>query len=315
MKKKIQKIFIIAVSSLIAAQAFAKPSDADYKAKVLANADLGDQSYEELLSDNDSDDDEVVFKASKSASRDVTFTKELTDFINRYFNHEIKDEEQLKLYFQKAVDAGEVSYKDRYSKLVNLARCYYFYGMWLMSTFDVSNIDQLDLTDNSSSAALNNYAGEFYDRSIEFAQQALDLRKGADAYTTLALTISANCTAKNTSYILANALKIKSYGRKALKYDPLNGGACFLYSAQDIYAPTPFCKLNKGRKAMTKYLTDKNIRKEKFEEFDITCAIAYSWYKKKKYTRAYEWYKKSALLYPNNYSVNNMLKKISDKLN
>lgn len=314
--KKTKRNIILGLCILFPLCTHAKSTNAEYKAKILANADLGGQSYEELLSDDESDDDDENFSQTlKSDQRDVPFTPELTDFINHYFNHEIKDEAQLKDYFIKCEKAGNAFYKDEYSKLVNLARCYYFYGMWLMSTFDVSNIDQLDLTDNSSSAALNNYAGEFYDRSIEFAQQALDLRKGADAYTTMALTISANCTAKNTSYILANALKIKSYGRKALKHDPWNGGACFLYSAQDIYAPTPFCKLNRGRKAMSKYLTDKNIRKEKFEEFDITCAIAYSWYKKKKYTKAYEWYKKSAQLYPNNYSVNNMLKKISDKLN
>lgn len=215
------KFFIAAMLLIHSIQPIAAlPFDMDYKRKVLEKADLAGQSYDELLSDSDFENE--------------TFIEQ------KNFN--------------------------------NKARCLYFYGMWLMSNFDVSDIDHLGLT------------------------------------------ISANCTAKNTSYILSNALKIKTYGKKAIKIDPFNGGGYFLVSAQDIYAPTPFCKLNKGRKAMTKYLNDMNLRKEKFETFNISCAVAYSWYKKKKYRKAQECYIQCKKLYPENYSVNLMLKKIQDKL-
>ena len=294
----------------------AKNNTETLKEKILSNADLSGESLKELLSDDYADDDDCEeIEETKRAEykRDVPFTPEMYDFIENYFNRNITTEDELSAYYNKALSAGESIYEDEYSKLINKARCNYFYGMQLMSTFDLSNIENTDFTSDAESEALNEIAGCYYDTAIEYAEKALEIKNGSDAWTILSHSISANCTAKNSKYMLANALKVRSYAKKACKLDPKNGSARFLITAQDIYAPYPFCKLNKGRKEMLSYLSNSSLHLEKYDRFNINCAVAYSWYKKKKYSKSLSWYKKCREIYPNNYSVNMMIEKIENK--
>lgn len=240
--------------------------------------------------------------------REVSYTAELYEFINMYFNHQIKDEGLLEKYYLNAKESLD-QFEDEYHKLVHLARCDYYYGQVLMENYDPSEMATKDLSDTSKDNA-NSKAASFYDSSIESAKKALKIKEGSDAYSVLAQAISANCTAKNVLYIIANGLSVRKYAKLSQKIDMSNGTAHFLAAAQDIYAPAPFAKIKSGRDNMQTSLADKNVSFEKFDLFNIYSSIAYSYQRQKNKEEAFVWYKKCLELYPDNVSVNNLSNKM-----
>lgn len=160
---------------------------------------------------------------------------------------------------------------------------------------------------------MSDRAGDFFDKAIEYAEAALEIKKGTDAYTILSHSISANCTAKNTAYILGNGLKVRSLARKAIKLDYSNGTAHFLAAAQDLYAPWPFSKLRSGRKQLLSILNDKYIRLEDHDRHLIFAAIGHSYFRQKKWAKSAEWFKKCREIYPDNTIARYMLEKIEAK--
>ena len=241
--------------------------------------------------------------------RDVPYTNELITFINAYFNHEITDKELLEDLFIKSIDSSK-ELDSEYKKLVHQGRCIYFYGLQLMVDYDISEISKTNLEDTSQAEDSNKKAAECFDAAIELAKKALKINKGSDAYCLIANGISANCTAKNTSYIINNGLKVCKYARKAIKEDSSNGTALYLNSCQNIYAPAPFCKINEGKEQMSLVFNSDNIHKEKFDNFYLMMGIGYASYRKKNFSEAKKWYEECLKIYPQNITVNKLMKKL-----
>lgn len=313
-KEKIIIAFLLMISFCLT-NIFAE-SEEELKKRILKNADLNGASVDELMQGDITDESNGSFldrfkKHDKvQGEREVPFTQELYDFIETHFSHNITDLETRNFYYNKAVESANKA-SDEYAKEVLLARCDYFCGMNVMESYDLTQLENMDLSDNSSAEPVNEIAGRFYDSGIEHALKAMEIKDGTDAPTIYAHCISANCTAKTVSYVLANGLKVRKFAKIAVKRDYSNGTAHFLASAQDAYAPAPFNKLKRARKEFLSYLNDDAIRMEKFDYLNIYSGIAYTYYKKNKFNDALTWYKKALEIYPNNYSVLEMIGKIN----
>ncbi len=295
-------------------------TEEEMKKRILKNADLNGTSVDEIMEgdiDDESDGNSFLNlfrkKEAYKGEREVPFTKELYDFIDAHFDHKIKDKDELERYYNAAVTSAQKA-PDEYSREVLLSRCDYFCGMNIMEDFDLTELENMDLSDNTSSNQVNEEAGKYFDSGIEHALNAMRIKDGTDAPAVYSHCISANCTAKTVSYVLANGLKVRKYAKIAVKKDWSNGTAHFLASAQDAYAPFPFCKLKRSRKEFLSYLNDPSIRIERFDYLNIYSGIAYTYYKKKKYSECLSWYNKALEIYPGNYSLHKMIDNINRKI-
>ena len=311
-KTIISAALLIVFSGLLFAE-----SEDEMKKRILKNADLSGESAADLMA---ADDGEDKFANSKDAPkrlpsefpRDVPYTKAGIDFCEAHYGHKIINDIVRKSYYYASVEAANAM-TDEYSKLITLARADYYYGLSVMESFDLTSLDSMDLGDTKTTESINDKAGSYFDKAIDECNQALKIKKGSDAYSTLAQAISMNCTAKNVSYVLANGLKVRANAKKAVALDYSNGLGQFMVIAQDAYAPWPFCKLRSSRKALLRVLDDKYIRIERFDYQMIYAAIGYTFYKQKKWDKAIEWYEKILDLYPQNYSARQMIRKIQDR--
>lgn len=244
--------------------------------------------------------------------REVPYTKALYDFIDAYFDHKMPSQEILDRHFNSAMESS-ADFSEEYCILVHKARCYYFYGLTLMEDYDISDMAQVDLNDTSNSESKNRQAARYFDQAIDLGKQALKIQKGSDAYALLCNGISANCIAKNTAYIIANGLKVNSYAKKAVQANYSNGTAYYLGNCQNVYAPAPFCKVKDGKTRMSSLLETPYIKNEKFDVFNILSAIGYCCQRMDEKEEAIQWYEKSLEIYPDNVSVNRLLKKLKEE--
>lgn len=292
-------------------------SEEEFKKRILSNADLSGESAAEIMAEDDGVDKGAGLSAGQKRlpstfPRDVPYTKEAVAFYEAHYDHKIMNDIVRKSYYYASIDAAN-ALPDEYSKLISLARADYYYGLSVMESFDLTSLDKIDLGDSSSSTNINDRAGEYFDKAIAECNDALKIRKGSDAYSTLAQAISMNCTAKNVAYVLANGLKVRANAKKAVALDYSNGLGQFMVIAQDSYAPWPFCKLKSSRKALLRVLDDQYIRIERCDAQMIYAAIGYTFYKQKKWDKAIEWYNKIFELYPQNYTARQMIRKIADR--
>lgn len=245
------------------------------------------------------------------SERDVPFTPELYEFIDLCLNHKLSTRELLDSYFKTAEDSCPNDF-DEYSRYVHHGRCLYFYGLSLMDDYDISDMATVNLNDTSEKEALNKIAAKYFDQTIDMCKAALKIKKGSDAYSLICNGISANCTAKNTAYIIRNGIKVSSYAKKSITEDFSNGTAHYLETCQSIYAPSPFCSIEEGQKRMKSYLENCYIQNEKFDVFYILSAIGYSCQRLNQNDEALLWYGKSLEIYPENVSVNRLVKKLKE---
>lgn len=246
--------------------------------------------------------------AQSSNPRDVAYTQALYNFIDAYYNNKINDTDTAQKLYEASVSSAPEDYDD-YQMLVHLARCEFYLGMYVMGEYDFSGIQQIksmvDTTDRQKDLseqikAVKAKAGSYFDKCIEYAQQALKVRSGADAYLIYAMAISSNCTVKTSSYVIGNGLKVASFSKKALALDPYNATACYYQYAQDLYAPAFFANYKRGYQKMYQFYNDENLRKEKNDIYFFITGIAYSYYKRGMNSEAVEWYKESLKIYPDN---------------
>lgn len=243
--------------------------------------------------------------------RDVPFTQALYQFIDSYFDHKINSQELLEELYNSSLDSG-AELPDEYSQLIHEGRCYYYYGLTLMENYDITDLTKSNLQDTTEKEPTNKTAARYFDQAIENSKKALKLRKGSDAYTLLASGISANCTAKNTGYIISNGAKVNTYASKAIHLDSTNGTARYIGTCQNVYAPAPFSNVEEGRKKMLSYLDTYDVNNEKFDVFNILSAIGYCCQRQKKYSDAIFWYQESLKLYPDNVSVNRLCNRLKE---
>lgn len=257
---------------------------------------------------------------SQTAQRDVPYTKALYTFIDRYYNNEIPTIAKAQELYNAAVDSLPESFDD-YQQAVHFARCEFYLGMCIMGEYDFSSIEKIksmtDTTDNSKNLSeqvkkTKEQAASHFDSAISFAQAALKIHEGPDAYVIYAMGISSNCTVKNSSYVINNGLKVGSFSKKALQLDAQNATACYYQNAQDLFAPPFFANYKRGYNKMLSFYNNENLRKEKFDTYYFITAIAFSFYKTNNKENALIWYKKSLEIYPKNSFALKMIKELSE---
>lgn len=257
------------------------------------------------------------------SDRDVVYTKSLYKLIEGYFNNSFETREQAVKAYDEAVESvKEFAEDDDYRRETHLCRCDYYFGMYVMATYDLTRLEHaLDDTSKEfedpveKNKRIRAEAMTWFEKAVVRAKKAMAVKEGPDAMSIYAQAVSANCTVKTVAYVLANGLKIGQYAKKAVKIDPTNGTAWFSVNAQDVYAPGIFGNANRGRKTMIQYLNDDNLVKEKFDYFNFTCAVAYTYYRQNKFSDAIIWYKKCQDIFPNNYAIIDLVAKCEEKIN
>lgn len=250
--------------------------------------------------------------------REVPYTKALTVFIDSYFNNQIPSIEAAEVLYLNALDSLPAD-TDEYTKEVHKARCEYILGMYIMGEYDLSSVQKIksmiDTEDKTANLAKEIKekrlaAASCFDKGIAHAQSAMKLQNGSDAMTIYVQCLSSNCTVKQTSYVIANGLKVQAYSKKALTKDAENATAAYYAWAQDLYAPEFFANYKRGFQKMYSNFTNEALHFEKFDRFSYMTAIAYAYNKLNDKANAIEWYKKALEVYPKNHGANETLKKL-----
>ena len=73
-------------------------------------------------------------------NRDVPYTKVLFKLIEGYFNHEIDSREKAETLYVEAIESCPESY-DEYMRETHLSRCDYYFGMYIMETYDLTQLE------------------------------------------------------------------------------------------------------------------------------------------------------------------------------
>lgn len=259
---------------------------------------------------------------AQNAERDVPYTKELLTFINCYFNHELVSQTKAESYYNNAVNKCPETFTD-YQKETHLARCDYYMGMNILESYDLTNLEHalddpnvnyVDPTEEIK--RIKAQANKYFDKAINHADKAILANpfNGSDAYTIYSQIVCGNCTSRPASYVVANGLKISQFARKALRINPKDGTAAYSAYSQDVYAPGNLGNPDRGRKAMLSNLSDTNLICEKFDKFNYTAAVAYTYYRQNNFNEALAWYKKALAIYPKNFACNNQIKKCQEQL-
>ena len=168
-------------------------TEEEYKKRIIQSADLAGESEAELMAADDGVDkgagqDKNQKRLPSEFPRDVPYTEAGIAFAEAHYGHKIFNEEKRKKLYDDSVEAAN-ALSDEYSKLISLARADYYYGLSTMEAFDLTSIENIDLSDASSSEPLNEKAGRYYDKAIEECNAALQIKKGSDGYSTFAQAI------------------------------------------------------------------------------------------------------------------------------
>ncbi len=217
----------------------------------------------------------------------------LVDFRDAMYRDPLNHTVLIDLY-EKALKDIESSLTD-YDLHVASARCDYYMGR------------SYSYAQNKEKAAF------YYDSALEKVQKALDIREGAEALLMQGENMSQNCAVKPVAYALSNGLKIGKLAKRVIDSDPKNGAALYLFSAEHIYAPSPFHNYRKGIKDMKRILETPEIRLENDDVFNITSAIAYGYLQQKNYADALLWIEKALEVYPTNFFALDLKKEIELK--
>ncbi|MGP1587639.1 MAG: hypothetical protein ACTTHG_04785 [Treponemataceae bacterium] len=153
-------------------------------------------------------------------------------------------------------------------------------------------------------------AESHYDAGTSYSKDALEEKESASALLIFAENTSANCTVKPTSWVMVWGAKIPGIDKKILKLDSSNGAALYMLNAQDVYAPYPFCNLNRGIKNMSDMLENKELFLDKDDQFNVISSIGYAYMQKKDNENAKIWLKKALQVYPGNLFVQELIENL-----
>jgi len=153
----------------------------------------------------------------------------------------------------------------------------------------------------------NDKAAAYYAEGIKWAQKALEIKSGSEAYQMLAENISQSCAVNSTSYAMANGLNVEKYSKKALEIDKKNAAARIMLAARWIYPPWPLYDYKKGIEMMTVIPQECNYEKD--DLFNVYIAIGFAYVQQKKYSLAKPWLLKCLELYPTNKFAQSLLAK------
>ena len=150
-------------------------------------------------------------------------------------------------------------------------------------------------------------AAAYYERGMNYAQEALDIEATAEGWQMLAENISQSCAVRSTAWAMSNGLKVERYSKNALDLDPGNTAAQYMIAARYVYAPAPFHNYKKGIQMMEAISVDFDSRLHRDDRFNVYSAIGYALNRQKKYNDAKVWFIKSLEVYPDNKYVKGLL--------
>lgn len=205
----------------------------------------------------------------------------VAEFRDTMYNDPLNTE-MLNTMYEKTVSIVNEELEG-YELYVELSRCEYYMGR---SAFFCEDED---------------LAGDYYDKGIEYAEEALDIQEGADGYIMHAENISQNCAVKSTFYAMGNGLDVAKFAKKALKFDPNNAAALYMIEAQHIYAPSPFNNYKKGIANMTEILENPDLKYENDDIFNLTSSIALGHIEREEWEEALPWINQALEVYPTNF--------------
>ena len=143
-------------------------------------------------------------------------------------------------------------------------------------------------------------AAAFYERGMNYAQEALDLKPSPEGWQMLAENISQSCAVRSTAWAVSNGLKVERYAKNALNMDSGNTAAQYMIAARYVYAPAPFHNFKKGIQMMEAIIDGFDSRLQKDDRFNVLSAIGYAYYQQKMKTDAKIWFIKALEIYPDN---------------
>ncbi len=137
-----------------------------------------------------------------------------------------------------------------------------------------------------------------FESSLNWAEKAIKLNPTSQGYLAYAESLAQICPLKSTSYLLANALKVPTIAKKAIKLDNRLGAARYLVCCTITYSPKPLRNFDKAEKRFKEILKNDNLDKE--DCFNIYRSLGYIFYQQKKFSEADKWFDKAAKIYPDN---------------
>jgi tetratricopeptide (TPR) repeat protein len=150
-------------------------------------------------------------------------------------------------------------------------------------------------------------AAAYYERGMNYAQEALNRKASPEGWQMLAENISQSCAVRSTAWAMANGLKVEQYAKNALNLDSGNTAAQHMIAARYVYAPSPFNNYRRGIQMMEAIIADFDNRLQRDDRFNVYSAIGYAYYQQKKYSDAKSWFEKSIDVYPDNKFVGKLL--------
>jgi tetratricopeptide (TPR) repeat protein len=148
-------------------------------------------------------------------------------------------------------------------------------------------------------------ASTHFEAGMAFAQSALDISPGADAWVMLAENLSQNCAARSTSYAISNGLNVEKYSRNALTFDPRNAAAKVILAARWVYAPAPLHNYRRGLSILNDIIEENNMQKD--DRFNVYTGIGYTYIQQRNNAQARIWLSRSLEIYPTNKFVQSLL--------
>jgi tetratricopeptide (TPR) repeat protein len=146
-----------------------------------------------------------------------------------------------------------------------------------------------------------------YEAGMGWAEKALDIRAGAEAWQMLAENLSQACAVKSVSFAMANGLKVEKYAKQALSLDPQNAAAQIMLASRWVYAPSPFNNYRRGIAMMEEVVKNPHWKIQKDDQFNACSAIGYAYTQQKKYAEARPWLEEALAVYPTNKYVRSLL--------
>jgi tetratricopeptide (TPR) repeat protein len=141
-----------------------------------------------------------------------------------------------------------------------------------------------------------------YERSLAFAEAALEQGASSDAWRLRSESLGHLCLMKGLGFLLSNGRKAIGFAKKALQLDPKNAGARIIVAASKIYPPPVFGgDPAEGIQLMKQVFVAGTAERD--ELFNICSGIGLAYEKLKNRQAAREWLLRALQLYPGNLFV------------
>ena len=144
----------------------------------------------------------------------------------------------------------------------------------------------------------NEEARVHFREGMRFAEQAIAVTPGSDAWLILTENLSQDCSLGPWTYAISNGLNVEKFAKNALTYNNRNAAAQYIIASRWVYAPAPLHNHKKGIEMMQAIFNDGDLEKD--DLFNVNLAIGYAYIQQKKFIDARPWLLKALEVYPSN---------------